>query len=90
MRPRMRSDCHPSIDHLLGDLRMPRGVFADFKERALEAIVGKRLENCRCVFRPRPVVKGQHDLLIVKKIVLLEVLKAESGATRRVDLDNAR
>ena len=68
---------------------MPHCVLADLKERGFQTLIGQRLEHRRRALRPGAIVEGQDDLLVAQEVVLLEVLEAESGSARRVDLDDA-
>src|ERR1700678_3173339 len=90
MRPSVAAERHAGLDHLLGNLRMPGRVLADFEERRFETIVSESPEDSRRVLRPGTVVEGQHHFFVAEKIVLLEVFEAEAGAAGGVDLDNAR
>ena len=64
-------------------------VLADREEQALGAFVRERLQHGGRVDRPRTVVERQHDFLLSEEVELLEMLEAEAGAARRVDLDDA-
>src|SRR6202041_1257409 len=86
----MGNDRHPGRDPLLGDFRMPARMLPDLKEGRLQTFVGKRLDDRHGVLWPGTVVKGQHDLLVAEKVVLLEVLEAKPGAAGGVDFDDAR
>src|ERR1051325_10872979 len=73
---------------LLHDFRVPASVLADWEEYRLGALISQRLEYCRRVARPRTIVEGEHDLVVLQKIVGLEMLKAETGAARGIDLNH--
>ena len=76
-------------DDALEDLGVPAGMFADREEQRLGALVGQRLEHGRRIARPRAVVEGQHDFVVLQEVVGLEVLEAEAGTAGGVDLDDA-
>ena len=89
VRPGVAADRHAGLSHHLGNFRMPGGVLADLEEGRLEALIGQRLDDGRRIARPRPVVEGQNDFVLVQEIVLLEVFEAECRAARGVDLHRA-
>src|SRR5262249_44405678 len=51
---------------------------------------GERGEHRGGVLRPGAVVEGEHHLALAQEIMALEVLEAEAGASRGVDLDHPR
>ena len=89
MRPGVGADGVAGRGHLLENFRMIGGVLADREEHRLGAFVRQRLEHGRRIDRPRTVIEGQHDFLVGQKIELLEMLEAETGSARGVDLDDA-
>src|SRR5271166_5212376 len=89
MTPGMRTDRMSGGRHLLEDLRLVGGVQADGEEDRLGAVRGERRQHCRGVFWPGSVVEGEHHLAVSQEIVGLELLEAETGPSRRVDLDHA-
>ena len=90
VRPGVAADGHAGGGNQPAEFGMPDRVFADFKERRLETLIGQRLDDRRGVFRPRPVVESQHHFVLAQEIVLLEMLAAECGTAGRVDLDDPR
>ena len=74
---------------LFQNVGMIRRVLADDEKRCLETVVGERLEHLRRR-DPRPVVESEDDFSILQEVVILEMLEAEPGTARRVDLDSAR
>ena len=52
----------PGRGDLLEYLRMPESVLADGEERRLCAMLGKGGEDGASIFRPRTVIKREHDL----------------------------
>ena len=87
--PSMRTYRMPGSCHLLKDLGVIGGMQADGEEKRLGAVGGERREHRGGIFRPRPVVEREHRLAFPQEIVCLKLLKAETGATCRVDLDDA-
>src|SRR5258708_14596929 len=67
---------------LFRSFRMIGGVLADREKRRLGAFVGERLEYRGRIAWPRAVVKGQHHLLVGKKVELLEMFEAETRSAR--------
>ena len=59
------------------------------KKSALVQWAASAVSTAGVFFRPRPVVEREHRLAFPQEIVCLKLLKAETGATCRVDLDDA-
>ena len=72
----------PRGGYLLEDLRVVRRVQADGKKDGLGAVRGERGQYRWGILWPRPVVEGEHYLAFAQEVMGLEMLKAESGATR--------
>src|SRR5262249_26853756 len=89
MRALVRADGMAGSSDLFHDLRVPTRMLADRKEKRLGALVGQGLEYGRCMSGPRAVVERQDDFMVTQEIVSLEMLEAEAGSARGVDLDNA-
>src|SRR5262245_60976000 len=62
---------------------------SDREEDRLGAVRRERGKHCLSVFRPGPIVEGQHHLTFAKEIMSLEVLEAKAWAAGGVDLDHA-
>ena len=88
--PSMRADRMSGRSHLLEYARLVCGVEADREKDGLGAVRGERGQDRRRVLWPRPVVESKHNLPFTQEVMRLEMLEAESGATRGVDLDDAR
>jgi hypothetical protein len=89
MRPGVGADGVAGRINLLEDFRIVGRVLADGEEDAGGAFFGQRLQHCGCVAEPWAVVKGEHHFLLFQEVELLEVLEAEAGTARGVDLDGA-
>src|SRR5262249_55520969 len=87
--PGVRADGVATGCHLLEDPGLVGGVQADREEDRFGAVRLERRQHRRRVLRPGAVVEGQHYLAFAQKIVGLEVLEAEAGPARGVDLDDA-
>src|ERR1700738_498753 len=66
------------------------GVEADREKDGLGAVRGERGQDRRRVLWPGPVVESKHNLPFAQEVMRFEMLEAEAGATRGVDLDYAR
>src|ERR1700680_2595633 len=88
--PGMRADRMSGRSHLLEYARLVRGMEADREKDGLGAVRGERGQDRRRVLWPRPVVESKHNLPFAQEVMRLEMLEAEAGATRGVDLDYAR
>ena len=66
---------------------MPHSVLTDGKEQSLGALICKRFEDRLCISGPWAVVESQHHLAFAKEIVSLELLEAETGAARGINLN---
>src|SRR5262245_45720221 len=64
-------------------------MLADREEDAGSAFFGQRLQHGGRVAEPWAVVEGQHHFLLLEEVEFLEVLEAEAGTARGVDLDGA-
>ncbi|MEY9121603.1 hypothetical protein ABIA09_001165 [Bradyrhizobium yuanmingense] len=89
VRPGVGADGVAGCVDLLEDLRLVGRVLADDEEDSGGAFVRECLQHRGRVARPGAVVEGQHDLLVAQEVELLEMLEAEAGTTRGVDLDRA-
>jgi len=73
-------------DNLPEDVGMPAHVLADREKRRLQALRRQGCQHGGRIAGPRAVVEGQHDLARFEEIVGLELIGAEAGPARRVDL----
>ena len=70
-------------------IRMFGGGFADQEERGAHAFIGQRRQHPRRGGRPRPVIEGQHDLVIPERQGLRKALQPDSRRRGGIDGENA-